>query len=274
MLIKAVGFYATSPNVGAAVTYFSQCSSQTEELAEGTKAHLLTMSGKFHDDGGRVYVVSPHLHDVGDGLNFEFNLDDPTLASNLSQMQELASKDLLTIKMDGSNSAGEVETAVMNILYEKVGKTDAVLINNPILAERMASNVRGKQLFNMKHTITSASGGTDWSGSVPLNDISKQMRPNSKYAFLGASNRSKSGVVQPHGVRVTASEFGNVGIFIPTARQFAPFSKNFFPILSKETGYDLIPVVSGSNAGAINIEVVADENDGTFEFTTYWVELG
>jgi hypothetical protein len=270
-LIESNTYFTTAAAVaGTAAAAYPENSLTLRKTNADTKGQLISVHSHFQATSGQSRVTSAHLHDNNLGFNFMPTALNHELMFSPRYAQELVSKDELTVTHLSDATAGNVETTTLTILYDDVDGGMGNFIDNQTLRVRARANTRGYlETMQIKNTITSTHSGVQYSGSVALNAISKQMRTGVKYALLGAVCD-----INCAGVRIKSIDTSNVGIVIPLPVNNKALSANYFPLLSDFTEKRCIPVMDMSNPAGITLDVIGDENNGTFNITTLWVVLG
>jgi hypothetical protein len=235
-----------------------------QQLADGSQpqAHVLSMWDRDTQHGAFFRMKSPLFHDDVDGIQ-------TSVAANIVSVdfpmalgtQVLSPNDKLTMQVNGTASDDADKTLLA--YYEYLPGTDARFIDNQVL------KLKGSHIVGVQLLIT-PTVSEDYSGQRALVADFDRIRAGYDYALLGGYVTGN----QCSTVRLTASEWGNLGIGFPgTIQSGASFSgvnqSRWFPLLSELYGTPLIPVFNGSNKNNVLVDVLQNAAHGTCQLTIF-----
>lgn len=260
--LETIGASATAPGAGGAA--MAAVAGDSLRIRDSAKAHLLDVM-QAYQVVGHTRITSPLIHDNVVGLTIRTppsSTGKP--ARTLPYAQSLTPQDTLTLQAVGSATAGDVELAALQIMYEDLAGVDANLI--------MPSELEGRaiELFAPRVTITSTAAG--WTGTVAITALDDQLKANQEYAWCGI--RADGAEVNALAVGMVSPDWGNLRIGCPIIEAGSyGRSSAYFVALSADLGYPLIPVFNASQKSNILLTVLANENVVTVDASLMLVRL-
>jgi len=210
---------------------------------------------------GEIRVRAPELHDNVEGIRLalQHGLSLPLLPPTPNV--KLKPQMNLTVDKIGSATASDIESVSLLVYYEDLPGVNGRFISPDELSTRFIDFV------TIRNTITNGTAG-GYTSSEALNSEFDLLKANTDYALVGAlcSHRHTS-------ICYRGTDFGNLRIGIPAEPSQPGFTRNFFPDISRESGLDLIPVISSANLDAITIELLGNENAQATTITTILARL-
>lgn len=240
--LELVTAIATQPGTGAAAT---ACSGVSLTIRDSRKPiHMLDL---WHTGQavGSVRLTSPFLHDTTVGMHLACPSGSQILMRGISQ--PLKTQDTLTITMEGSNGAGDIEHTSFLVYYEDLPGVSAKLISPAELKRRTVD------IYAFENNIATGTSGC-YSGAEAINVEQDQFRANTEYALLGCSIQ-----VPVHCVRWVAPDWGNLGIGMPLVASEGWHNPFYFKEVSEQYGMSLIPVFNSSNKALITVAAAVAE---------------
>lgn len=257
---EIISFSATQPNTGAAAAALTGDSLNLRNAAPGSKI-LVVNTWSTQQVAGFQSIVAPSWNDTTRGIRVQSQIANTFPALPYSGLQPCQSQELLSITIAGSNVAGDVELGVLMVWYENVPGLDGTFL--------MPDDVKARGIRQVTVAdVTAGTAGPGYSPGRALNAASDLLRPNTNYALMGASIRNTCSVL---GVR--SPDWSNVRVGIPGGNLHNDISSRWFELVSKETGYPMIPVLNSGNKAGIFIDTSTDENALAVNFSLNLVEL-
>jgi len=196
-------------------------------------------------------LIFPTAHDTTRGYRSNVPAGvNPALISFGSQML-VQSQETLAPVIAATAVAGDVENVSYLLRYKNSPGMNAHLIGPSDLERRV------EKYLTIENSLASTAGPSYGTPETFIAD-SDLLLAQREYAILGLSPRS-----QVHACYVQTPDGGNVRFGCPgVLRQ--EITTQWFPLLSRVHGEDLIPVFNSSGKGNCFVGVVTDENAGTF----------
>lgn len=242
--LELVTVQATAPSTGAAAT---ACTGNSLTIRDSRKGISLLDIWTTKQAAGSVKFTSPFLHDTSVGMLFQ--APDGGSILHRGNKQQLKTQDELTVTIEGSATAGDLEHVSYLVYYEDLPGISGRFISASELKRRMVD------VYAVKNTLACDTSGC-YSGSEAINADFDQLKANTDYAILGCTVR-----VGAHALRWVAPDWGNLGVGMPMlvgAEQW--HNARYFQELSEIYGLPLIPVFNSSNKGLVTIDAVQDES--------------
>lgn len=245
-------------------------------LAAGTVAPGDNLQVKNADLQSKVYLLqvwqdnqvagmqrirSSKFGDAIDGLRTRVLIGvlDPLLPDGITH--PLMPQDQLIVELAGSAVAGDIESAVLQIYYERLPGQDARLFTWDQLKPRIVDYAT----VRLALTIGSTAG---YNGARAINADTDLLIANTDYAVLGIT-----GDVETAAVTIKGPDTAGLRCAVPGETTLWHLTNSWFKRLSLATGLPTIPVINSANKGSTQLEVVGDENGGTFNATIYLARL-
>jgi hypothetical protein len=211
---------------------------------------------------GTVRIRSPRMHDNVQGIRFDTIVSDLYPLFPWGTAQRVYANDVLNVDLAGSSTAGDIEYALLMLLYEDLGGAAGHFIAPDELLRR------GVNISSVENTI--ATGATAaWAGSEAINAEFDQFHANSQYALVGYVVDVEAPAVAWRGPDTSNYRVGGPGL--ETDRSI---TVDWFVKLSKALGVPLIPVFTAENKAGTNIDALQDENGADTTIISTYVELG
>jgi hypothetical protein len=230
------------------------------------RAHLIT--GWLYSNiasgtaGAKMRLRSALLHDQQQGIRFVAGAaNGPQIPFYSGVDQPLRSQDNIVCEVQGSAVGGQIETAHALIYYEDLPGVKARLID-PLTLRRQGINMVGVEV-----ALNPGAGG-GWTGQRLLTYTMDTLQANTDYALIGCVTDVNCGAV-----RLQGADTGNLGVIMPGGVQNSFVSANFFPLISANYGFPMIPVISGSNKAAILVDCTQTQAGTAVNASLFFVEL-
>jgi hypothetical protein len=202
-----------------------------------------------HADGF-LQITKPSGHDttrgfrqVVDGANI-MNL----FAAGLSLKVE--PQELLSLVLSGSAVGGEIESAMLQVLYEDLPGVDARMIDWEVLMARA-------EMLKLNTIQCSLAGaGAGYTGQELINADSDLLQANRDYAVLGITTDIPVGAVYIFG-----PDTGYQKCAVPGGVSEADYGRDWFCALSRAQGMPLIPVINSGNKNSTFVGFVQNESN-------------
>lgn len=259
MVLDSILVSATAPGSSGASASVAPPGSITLQPDAEPRLAFLVHAGR--GAGSRVRIVSPEGHDST--LGFEHgggagNVETRTWARFLPKVGQ---GETLTVTFFGTTTAGQIEAAALGIVYRDVPGGEWI---EPAVLEARIENV------------TSASGtispttNAQWPSGTPLSTIHSQLRPQRRYALLGADCGGSSSII---GLSITGPDTGWYRQLWPVGSQTrgSVASGDLIPRIAAEAGI-AVPVITGGNASQTMIGLVGNDA-ATNRITTIYLGL-
>lgn len=227
-------------------------------------AYLLDLWGNFQGTSGIIRITSPRLHDNVIGISPRAKA---AVVHSLKPRipQPLVAQDNLTVQVQGSAVAGDIELVGMNVYYPSLPGSNAVLIRPSELNDYTTGH-----LLTAENTLPTGTVG-DFSGAEAINLEQDQLKANRWYALLGCVVQVPSGN-QPCSIRYQGADFGNLGIGVPASDTTKFETRDYFLNLASAYGIPCIPVFNAANKNALIVSAHQDEN-GADPVVSTWLTL-
>jgi hypothetical protein len=216
----------------------------------------------------RDTIRSPRMHDNTNGIRLmnistaqaaNIGVARPQLPYGISE--PLVSQDTLTVLLQGTAVAGDIESRSMLFYYPALPGCDQHLIDYITYQEKAV------------HVLTCEVGaivaGTAGGYSTPtaITAAFALLKANTNYAVLGITTSLLQTTVTLRGTDTANLRVGVPGSLDPT------INGGFFLDLAKAFGLPMIPVINAANAGGTFVELVNDENAASPIATLVLAEL-
>lgn len=258
---------ATGTAIGAslaALTINSGDSFQVKNASLQSQALLLNFWADVQL-AGIVRIRSPKLHENTDAIRSRtlINCLDPLLPWAFPQV--LTPQDTLIVELQGSTTAGQIESVQWLVYYSDLPGQAARFITPDQCRQRM------KNFFGNRIAITLGTTAA-YAGSLAINNAVDLLKANTDYAVLGMTTDTRVA-----GISLRGPDTGNLRVTVPGGTNVLNgmrFAADWFRWLSIGYGIPLIPVISSANKGGTQIDCMADNNGGTANVTIWLAELG
>jgi hypothetical protein len=214
---------------------------------------------------GIARIRSPKLHDNTDAIRTRTRVNclEPLLPWGVPQ--RLIPQDTEVVELQGSVTAGDIESVTQLIYYADLPGQAGRFITADVLKARM------KNYFGNRLAITVGSTAA-YTGARAINADQDLLQANTDYAVIGFTSDLRVGSICLRG-----PDTGNLRVSCPGGADvqdaMARYSR-WFRDLANAYGLPLIPVINSANKGATQIDVMGDENGGTANVTLWLAQLG
>lgn len=190
---------------------------------------------------GVLRVRSPRMHDNAQGIRVQTGDSTPRLLLPTGGSQPLYPSDALTVEMTGGSA--ETDLAALLLTYDDMPGIAASLAQWAEIAPR----VRSLAAVDVNPTTSSTAG--QWSSGRAINADFATLKSQTSYAILGYTTSANIGVVA-----VAGSATGNLRVGGPGPKDGVE-CREFYADVSRLSGRPYIPVINGSDAGAVLLYV-------------------
>lgn len=256
--LEVVTGIVTAPGGGGATA--TVCSGNTFTVRDTKKKVRMLDIWCTKQGQGTVRLTSPFLHDAVVGMGFVAPSGSSILMRG--QSMELQSQDTITMTIDGSATAGDIEHGSYLVYYEDLPGISGKFINAAELKRRMIDT------YVSQNTLALTTGGC-YTGSETINAEEDQLKANTDYAILGCT----VGVAAIHAVAWEGPDWGNLKIAMPVIAGEQWHNSFFFKELAEAHNLPLIPVFNSSNKSLTTIEGVVQESGTDLIVSTVMARL-
>lgn len=250
MHIELLSITATQPNTGAAGTAVGTDSLTIKNGRPGADIDIIAAWGT-NQVAGFDQLIFPTAHDTTRGFRANAPAQVNSSILPFGRMMPVTPQELLAPTIAGSNTAGDVEQFTLLLRYKDFPGINARLIGEAEL------NRRTEKLTTIENSLASTAGPS-YGTPETFNADSDLLIANRDYAILGLCPRTAVNTVY-----VQTPDGGNVRFGAPgILRQ--EITSQWFVLLSRVHGENLIPVFNSGNKNQCFIGVTTDENAGTF----------
>jgi hypothetical protein len=261
--IEIIAGFATNPSTTLTTLTMSTSLSATVRGTDTTKGTWLLSGWAFNATAGTLRVTSPRLHDQSQGIRNRVTANNamPLICGpyNAAYAQRLYAQDALTIQLSGGGA--EIDTAALLIGYDDLTGVAGRFIDQPTLKKN------GINIVTAEVTVTATTDGK-FGGAVAINATNDNLIANTDYAVLGMMTDTRGGAL-----RITAVDFGNLGVGCPAEPSSRHLTQNFFEQLSIAFNAPYIPVFNSANKTTTQIDVQSNGSGGTYIVDVQLVQL-
>lgn len=211
---------------------------------------------------GSLQILSPRMHDNQRAITVADVASEVYPLISWMTPQVLFPQDQLTVKLSGSATAGDIETACMLIAYNQLPGLDARLITYD---EFIAMSLG--QTMVVENTLALGTTG-GYSGQEAINAEYDNWKANEDYALVGYETNTECA-----GIFWTGVDTGNLRVGGPGNETNKEVTREWFLKLAQYTGLNMIPVFNGANKNAIYISGAQDENGADPLVNSIFVQL-
>jgi hypothetical protein len=248
MHLETILAQATAPGASGAAAAAATGDSLTIKNSL-SQAMMISVVGKSQADGF-LQIIKPSGHDTTRGFRA---VVDPANVANLLPAGipfNVRPQELLSVTLAGSATAGDVESAVMLVLYKDLPGVNARYIDFAELLERADMG----KLLTIQATLTGAAAG--YTGKALITASSNLLQANRDYAVMGITTN-----IPCAGVCISGPDTGYQRATVPGAVGDGDFGRDFFCSLARAFDMPLIPVINSGNKESTNLEFIQDENN-------------
>lgn len=254
------GFVTAPSTTLTALTMASGDSLTVRHTRPGTKAYILNL-WTDNQTAGDIRLTAPTLHDNVNGIRSTAFAGQVFPLMPMGFKETVFPQDLLTVVLSGSGTAGDIETAVLLMMYQDLLGIDQRLISKDEYMRRLVNHC------TVQNTLALGTSG-GYSGSEAITAEIDQLKANIDYAILGYSVDSDCAVIGYSG-----TELGNLRVGGPGDSSRPDFTANWFVRLSEAYGMPMIPVFNSANKSNLLVDGATDENGTDVKVTTWLAEL-
>jgi hypothetical protein len=229
-----------------------------------------------HQTGALGVVVadnirSPRMHDSTQGIRL-LNVSTAAIALMtfavpqlpVGQSSPLVSQDTLSVMIQGTAAAGDVENRIIEIYYPSLPGSEQNLIGYLELQKRLVN------LVTVQVGLTAAGVAGNWSGAAALNATFDLLKANTNYALLGGSSTATGST--PCAIGVRGADTANLRVAYP-GHPNPIHTRGWFVDNARAFGLPMIPVINSANKANTMIEVSSDENASNYVAFLNFAEL-
>lgn len=253
--------FVTAPSTTQTALTMSSGDSLTLRATDPNKLVRLLAPWTLQQTAGTLRVRSPRLHDNKEGIRLKAVATEPYPLYPLDMPQRLFQNDTLAVDLSGSATAGDIEQAVLPILYDDLGGASARFINPDQLYKR------GVNILAIENTLSTGTAG-GWGAAEAINSEYDPMKANTDYALVGYLTDTLAA-----GIAWRGADTSNYRVGGPGHKNNRMQTRDWFVRLSQWLGMPLIPVFNSNNRGAIQIDCAVDENGADPLVNSIFVEL-
>lgn len=206
-------------------------------------------------------IRSPLMHDNVQGLRFQHVASEVDPLMPMGWSQDLRPQDTLVAELAGSATAGDIDNAALLILYDDLPGVDGRFLTVAEVRDRLV------HLMTVENTLALGTGG-GYTGEEAINAEFSLLKANTDYALIGYHVSAECGAVRWRG-----ADFGNLGVGGPGNDTSKQLTGRWFEHLSRAFDLPLIPVFNSSNADAVLLDGVQDENGTDVTVTSILAQL-
>lgn len=261
LAMEVITGFATAP--GTTTTALTAASGNTFTIRNASLESRIWLIGAWADfqAAGFLQVRSPRLHDNVRGIRLDVVASEvkPLLPNRYKQM--LTPQDALVAEIQGSATAGDIETASLLVVYEDLPGVQARFISAEECYDRTANVV------TVENTISTGTAG-GYSGEEAITAESDLLKANTDYAVLGYLVD-----VECATIRFRSADSGNLGIGGPGDELGRDYTRSWFLDLARLYNMALVPVFNSANKGNVLVDAAQDENGADVALTLILAEL-
>lgn len=250
--VELVAGYATAPSTTETdLTLSDSTVTLTVRGVAGiAKAFLLPPFGKWQT-AGKLRVGSIGFQDNGKGMELRGYAAEvrPLLPLSSLSMIQLVGQQALTAKITGSATSGDLEMAVLPLMYPNPEQQPSY-VSPEYVAERRV----GHTILVVPNTITTPTSGA-WGTAEAINAEADPFLPDFDYAIVGYLVDTLCLAVAYSGQLTANYRWGGPGH--PYQKEL---TSGYFVTASRAFGYDLIPKFNGADADKVFVNAITDEN--------------
>lgn len=199
---------------------------------------------------GWMQIVKPSGHDTTRG--FRQVCDAASIMNLLPSGCALAvePQETLSVQIAGSATAGDVESACLQVLYDDLpGVT-----SRTITWAQLQSRAEWLKLVTVQATLTGAAAG--YTGQELITAESDLLQANRDYAVLGITTNIPTAAVY-----ITGPDTGYQRCAVPGGVSEADYGRDWFCQLARAYDEPLIPVINSGNKASTYLGFVQSENN-------------
>lgn len=264
-IAELVAGYTTAPSTTE--TAITLADSEVTLVVRGTaglaKAFMMPPWAKFQTSG-KLRISSIAFPDNGVGMELRGYAASvrPLLPLTSLSLIELSGQQEVKAKMTGSATGGDLEMAVIPIIYPNPEQQPQFMSPEDVSARRL-----GTTILAIPNTIVTPTSGS-WGTSEALNSEADPFDAKYDYAIIGFLVDTLCLAVAYSGQLTLKYRWGGPGN--PDQKEL---TSSWFITMSRAMGYDLIPWFNGSDANKVFVNAITDENGADPNVTTLCVPL-
>jgi hypothetical protein len=253
--------FVTAPSTTQTALTMSTGDSLTLRATDPNKLVRLLAPWTLQQTAGVIRIRSPRLHDNKEGIRLKSVATEPYPLYPLDFSQRLFQNDTLAVDLSGSATGGDIEQAVLPILYDDLAGASARFIAPDELYKR------GVNVLGIENTLSTGTAG-GWGAAEAINAEYDPMKANTDYALVGYLTDTLAA-----GIAWRGADTSNYRVGGPGHKNNRMQTRDWFVRLSEFVGVPLIPVFNSNNRGAIQIDCAVDENGADPLVNSIFVEL-
>lgn len=241
--LELVTAQATAPSTGAVA---AAVAGNSLTIRDSRKPIAMLSAWRTGQAVGSVRITSPYLHDAVCGIHMQAKSGSQILLREISQ--PLLPQDTLTITLEGSATAGDIEQFSFLAFYDDLPGVDGHFITAAEFRRRLVD------LVAVEHTVATGTAGA-YSGEEAINAEEDPFKSLTEYAILGATVQ-----VGVHAMRWSGPDWGNIGFGMPVLNSGEGWHDAlFFLRLAELSGKPVIPVFNSANKGLTYVSAATNE---------------
>jgi hypothetical protein len=243
---ESICFQAVAPGSSGAAAAAATGDSLIVKNSKGA-AHVIAMYGK-NQTSGFQQITFPSGHDTTRG--YRYNIPAGKIDNRLTMgvALDVQPQETITATIAGSSTAGQVETGILQMLYDDL---PGVMMRS-IGWDALVKNA--EKQTTVSATLTGAAAG--YTGEALINSQSDLLRANRDYAVLGMTTN-----LDCAGLYIKGPDSGYQRQMVPGSVDDSQILQEWFPLLARAYGEDLIPVFNSGNKNSIYLGFVQDQNN-------------
>lgn len=257
MHIEIVTAQATAP--GAAGAAGTANTGDSLVVKNGRGAIKVISSWSTRQLAGFTQFNTPSSHDTTRGYRVGCAAATGELTMAIGNDLTLEAQETISSLMAGSVTAGDIELDSLLVLYDNFPGIDMRSISP------QSAYARAEKITTVESSIASVATGQYAEEAITAD--SDLLQANRDYAVLGLSARTVA-----HALTLKAPDFGNIRVGVPGMLR-PELSQQWFVVMSRATGKNLVPVFNSGNKGQVNIGFVMNENAAATVVTAHLLML-
>jgi hypothetical protein len=174
---------------------------------------------------------------------------------SMGSSMEVTPQEVVSVTLAEAATSGDVAQLSFLTMYDEE--------HGQRLSDFRDVQSRTECLTTVETSLASVAGVYGPAGGTLINAGSDLFRANREYAVLGASSRTRV-----HAVSIMGPDTGNDRIGCPLMLR-PEVTSQWFRLLSLNLGLPTIPIINSGNKSSTVLQVVTDENAGTFLVTLH-----
>jgi len=248
MHLELITATATAPGTGGAAGAAATGDSLTVKNSK-TKARIVA-AWMFLQGDGFLQISKPSGHDTTRGWRQVNDLGQITNLLPAGVSLDVEPQELLSVTIAGSATAGDVEIAQLQVLYDDLPGVNSRSMKWGDLLRR---GMFGK-LTTIQATLTGAAAG--YTGVELINAESDLLWANQDYAVLGITTSTPCA-----SVFITGPDTAYQRAAVPGQVTDNDEGRDYFAQLARSFDEPLIPIINSGNKNSTSLGFVQNENN-------------